>query len=90
MSNGRAVDRPGNYQIRVQGALESKWADWFDGFTITPDGKGETTLTGRVTDQAELHGLLTRIRDLGLPLISVQRVRLDQERRGNHREDGEE
>lgn len=62
------------YQIRVQGILGYQWMDWFDGMSITLKANGETLLTGPVADQAALHGLLKRIRDLGLPLISVNPV----------------
>jgi len=58
------------YQIRITGQLDPEWADWFEGLTITVDG-GDTLITGPVVDQAALHGLLKRVRDLGLPLISV-------------------
>ncbi len=74
MSNARALSRPGLYEIRVKGSLDRKWADWFDGFTITPLEDDETLLAGPVADQAALHGVLAKIRDLGLPLLSVQRV----------------
>jgi hypothetical protein len=66
------------YAIRVQGRLGEEWSDWFGGLTISPEGDGETLLSGPVTDQSALHGLLKKIRDLGLPLISVNRVELDQ------------
>jgi hypothetical protein len=62
------------YQIRVGGRLSERWADWFDGLTITHEGSGDTFLTGTVVDQAALHGLLRKVRDLGMPLISVVRV----------------
>ena len=74
MSDGREFDRPAVYQIRVKGSLDRKWSDWFDGFTITPLASEETWLTGPVADQAALHGLLAKVRDLGLPLLSVKRV----------------
>ena len=62
---------PAVYQIRIQGHLSPKWADWFEGMTITLDDDGDTLLTGPVIDQAALHGLLKKVRDLGMPLISV-------------------
>jgi hypothetical protein len=66
------------YRLTVQGHLDRAWADWFDGLTITLAERGETILTGPVVDQAALHGLLIKIRDLGLPLLAV--TRLDPER----------
>ena len=74
MSHGRVFDEPTVYQIRVQGALQNKWSGWFDGFAIAPHVGGETVLTGPVADQAALHGLLSKIRDLGLPLLSIKRI----------------
>jgi hypothetical protein len=59
------------YQIRIQGQLDAQWADWFDGMTITPAEAGDTLLTGPVVDQAALHGLLKKVRDLSMPLVSV-------------------
>jgi hypothetical protein len=61
---------PTLYQIRITGRLDARWARWFEGLTVSHDG-GDTLLTGRVIDQAALHGLLRRVRDLGLPLVSV-------------------
>ncbi len=63
--------RPVAYQIRIKGHLGSQWTDWFEGMTITLEDDGDTLLTGPVIDQAALHGLLKKVRDLGLPLISV-------------------
>jgi len=77
MTDGRNLNKPAVYQIRVQANLDLKWSDWFDGFTITRLGNSETSLTGMVTDQAALHGLLGKIRDLGLPLLLVKRVESD-------------
>ena len=68
-------DRPMVYQIRVEGHLGPRWADWFEGMTITPEEGGETLLTGPVVDQAALHGLLRKVRDLGMPLVSAIRVK---------------
>jgi hypothetical protein len=66
---------PGLYEIRIKGHLENRWADWFEGLTITLEENGDTRLTGPVVDQAALHGLLRRVRDLGMPLIAVIQVR---------------
>jgi hypothetical protein len=74
MTNGQAFDRPAAYHIRVSGSLEARWADWFDGFAITPEAGNHTLLVGRVADQAALHGLLAKIRDLGLPLLYLERI----------------
>ncbi|MGV8896287.1 MAG: hypothetical protein ACOH10_04130 [Rhodoglobus sp.] len=60
------------YEIRLQGQLDQRWSDWFEGFTLTIQSDGTTTLTGPVTDQAALHGLLRRVGDLGVTLISVR------------------
>ena len=62
---------PGRYEIRVKGHLDARWAAWFDGLTLTHGSDGTTIIDGLVADQAALHGLLQKIRDLGLPLISV-------------------
>lgn len=59
------------YEIRLKGYLDKKWTDWFEGLTITMEEDGTTLLTGLVVDQAALHGLLKKIRDLGIPLVSV-------------------
>jgi hypothetical protein len=66
------------YQIRIEGHLGRQWTDWFEGLTITLEDNGETLLTGPVVDQAALHGLLKKVRDLGMPLLSVNRVEPDQ------------
>jgi hypothetical protein len=73
MANGREFSKPAIYEIRVKGNLEPVWADWFDGFTVTRQANDETVLTGPVPDQPALHGLLAKIRDLGLPLLVVRR-----------------
>ena len=62
------------YQIRVKGHLGSQWQDWFGGLTVTLEDNGETLLTGPVVDQAALHGLIKKVRDLGMPLVSVFRI----------------
>jgi hypothetical protein len=61
------------YQIRIAGHLDRQWTDWFGGLTITLEG-GDTLLTGGVVDQAALHAVLRQVRDLGIPLLSVNRV----------------
>ena len=65
------------YQIRIKGQLERRWTEWFGDVTITLEENGDTVLTCSVVDQAALHGLLKKVRDLGLPLLSVNRVELD-------------
>ena len=62
---------PGFYQIRIQGHLDDQWSEWFEGLTVTLTDNGDTLISGRVVDQAALHGLLKKVRDLGMPLISV-------------------
>jgi hypothetical protein len=69
------LDQPMVYQIRIEGHLGPRWADWFGDVSITLEDNGETLLTGPVMDQAALHGLLRKIRDLGMPLISAIRVK---------------
>ena len=64
----------GQYEIRLKGHLESRWAAWFDGLSLTQESDGTTVIRGSVIDQAALHGLLSKVRDLGLPLIAVTQV----------------
>jgi len=68
---------PSCYEIRLQGRLDQRWAVWFDGLTLTAGTDGTTIIRGPVVDQAALHGLLQRLRDLGLPLLSVAQVEPD-------------
>ena len=83
MSNepGRERDPtlPMVYQIRLRGHLSPQWADWFEGLTITREENGDTLLTGTVVDQAALHGLLKKVRDLAMPLLSVNSVETSQQ-----------
>ena len=67
-------DQPMVYQIRITGHLGHTWIDWFEGLTISLEDNGDTLLTGPLVDQAALHGLLKKVRDLGMPLVSVKRV----------------
>lgn len=64
-------DKPGLYEIRLNGHLGARWTAWFEGMTITLEENGETLVSGPVADQAALHGLLKKVRDLGMPLLSV-------------------
>lgn len=80
-------DRPDSlepiiYQIRIRGHLDSQWTDWFDGFSITLEENGDTLLSGSVTDQAALYGLLRKVRDLGMPLVSVVQVQPNRSEKG--------
>jgi hypothetical protein len=68
------------HEIRVQGHLDQRWTDWLEGLTVTHESDGTTTLTGPLADQAALHGVLNRIRDLALPIVSVRRISPDGER----------
>ena len=70
---GRHQD-PGRYEIRVKGHLGTRWAAWFDGLSLSNENDGTSIISGPVADQAALHGLLQKVRDLGLPLISVNHV----------------
>lgn len=75
------TDDPGQpiiYQIRLTGHLSQQWIAWFEGLSITLENNGDTLLTGPVVDQAALHGLLRKVRDLGMPLLSVNHVEPDR------------
>lgn len=82
MSDTRASTRgrcePAYYEIQLAGHLEQRWAEWFDGLTLIHRRDGTSVLHGPVADQAALHGLLQKVRDLGLPLLSVAQVAPDQ------------
>lgn len=67
----------GRYEIRLMGHLDARWATWFDGLTVRHESDGTTAISGTVADQAALHGLLQRVRDLGLPLVSVTKADTD-------------
>jgi hypothetical protein len=73
-----------NYYIRVKGHLDDRWSEWFDGLTISNRPDGDTVLHGPIVDQAALHGVLAKVRDLGLPLIMVRRVSPARFRHGAH------
>jgi hypothetical protein len=70
--------KPGRCEIRLKGHLDARWAAWFDGMSLSRESDGTTILHGPVTDQAALHGLLRKVRDVGLPLVSVIHVEPDQ------------
>jgi hypothetical protein len=74
---------PQFYEIRIKGHLDDRWAEWFEGLTITLEEDGDTLLTGPVIDQAALHGLLKKVRDLGMPLVSVSPVERSQGEQSN-------
>jgi hypothetical protein len=78
MSNELNFDEPLAYQIRLKGELGREWAAWFGGLSITLEDDGTTLLTSPAIDQAALHGLLKKVRDLGLPLISINPIEPDQ------------
>lgn len=71
-------DEPGLYEIRIRGHLDGRWGARFEDMTLNLEEKGDTLLTGMVADQAALHGMLRKVRDLGMPLISVTRIRPHQ------------
>ncbi len=74
----RGLAQPTVYQIRIKGHLGRQWSSWFEGLSITLEANGDTLLTGSVADQAALHGLLKKVRDLGLPLIAVNPIEPDR------------
>jgi hypothetical protein len=74
MSSKPDPSQPEIYQIRIRGHLGQQWTDWFSGLTITLEENGDTLLTGPVIDQPGLHGLLKKVRDLGMPLLAVHRL----------------
>ena len=76
MANGRELDKPATYEIRAKGNLDPEWGDWFDGFDITPEADERTLLSGTAADQAALYGVLLKLHNLGLLLLSVERVQL--------------
>ena len=76
-SNGNRHEG-GRYEIRVMGQLDVRWAAWFDGLGLSRESDGTSTIHGSVADQAALHGLLQKVRDVGLPLVSVTQVDIDQ------------
>jgi hypothetical protein len=73
-----APAEPAIYQFRLQGRLGAEWGDWLEGMTISPAENGDTLVTGPVVDQAALHGLLRKVRDLGIPLLAVNRLQPGQ------------
>ena len=79
MSSDTGPDQPTTYQVRIKGHLGPEWTDWFGGLAITLENNGDTLLTGLVIDQAALHGLLRRVRDLGMPLVSVSQMKGGEE-----------
>jgi hypothetical protein len=78
MTHFRERQVPTGYRLRVDGHLDDHWSDWFGGLTLAHESDGTTSLSGVVSDQAELHGLLTKVRDLGVTLISVEVIRPGQ------------
>ena len=66
--------RPAHYQIRVEGVLGGHWSDWFEGLSVASDTPGESSISGAIADQAALHGVLAKVRDLGLVLVEVRRI----------------
>lgn len=81
MNPSTAQGKPTTYEIRVKGILDETWSDWLGDLAIVPQADGETLLRGPVRDQAALHGLMVKIRDMGLPLLSVNPVKIDSPRK---------
>ena len=77
MTDGHEYQKSRIYQIRLEGTLSDAWSDWFEGLTISQQGN-DTQLTGAVRDQSALHGILAKIRDLGLPLLSITLVESEE------------
>ena len=75
MTNGREYDKPAVYEIVVKGKLDSRWTRWFADLQVIPQPNGNSLLTGPIADQSALYGVISRLRDLGLVLVSVHRVR---------------
>jgi hypothetical protein len=71
---GKPAEPPAYYELRVRGGLDARWSAWFAGLEVSSDDHGVTTIAGPVADQAALHGLLAKVRDLGLPLLSVRQI----------------
>lgn len=74
MNQPPGADIPAHYELRIEGHLDQHWSAWFGGLTLIQQGDGTTTLRGAVLDQAELHGLLTKVHDLGVTLISLRSI----------------
>ncbi|HSG16921.1 MAG TPA: hypothetical protein VLE70_11450 [Anaerolineae bacterium] len=74
MTKESGLRQPTIYQIKIKGHLDSEWSDWFEGLAVMQTEGGDTLLTGPVVDDAALHGLLKKVRDLGMPLISVNQI----------------
>jgi hypothetical protein len=71
---GKPAEPPTYYELRVRGGLDGRWSAWFEGLQVSSDDHGVTAIVGPVADQAALHGLLAKVRDLGLPLLSVRQI----------------
>ena len=82
VNSGADADQPTLYEIKLKGQLDHQWTDWFGGLAITPEDNGDTLLSGPVVDQAALHGLLRKIRDLGIRLLSI--TPRDDQSSGDH------